>query len=102
MQVEEAQEVETTFAEFLNSKVKASKFTRTELTTKLDLYRNALNIQPILDFSTGRKHPSYASITKMLKNGLATDLALSDAELDEFIELWERKREQELTAEAAE
>ena len=91
------EEPSTTFAEFLKQKVteqksRDSEFTGKALAKKLDLYESAIN-----EFSRGRKHPAYESITKMLDGGIATELRLNDAELDKFIDLWRRETEHKLT-----
>ena len=90
-QVEEAQEAETTFAEFLGSKVGASKFTQAELSMGLGRSQGFLYL-----YTSKGDFPTYETMM-LLVGGLATKLALSDAELEVLIELWKRDAKEALT-----
>ncbi len=89
--VEEAQVAETTFAEFLGSKVRASKFTQAELSRGLDRSQGFLYL-----YTSKGDYPIYKTMM-LLVGGLATKLALSDAELEVLIELWKRDAKEALT-----
>ena len=92
--VEQTQDAEVTFSSFLNKKRQASGLTARGLSNKLALYETAIS-----DYSNDSKYPLYNTMTKMLKNGLAAELALSDAEIDKLIALWKRDAKKPLTAE---
>lgn len=93
----EVQEVELTFAEFLKKKVDGAGITnKVALSKDLEIYESAIRR---FTAEEEPRLPSYEIMIKMLENGLATKLALSDTELDELVEAWESAREAKLTDE---